>query len=335
LPPLGRYTTFWLLLIVSAMSLAASMRRSSTSPAPAALVASLMSLAASLSPSARMIAALRSCGGGGVCVCGGRLEGGGSGYNAAIGAIGGGAAKWRHNSVPPPWRAPHQLTCSALSTTKRARSASCSATCFISTACVCVCVCMCVCVCHTCTNEAGADIQQQRGLGRPTHAATLGGQHNTHRPLRSARTHTHARHATRTATSTFVNSVPKLRCVMAISSSTMPKSAARTVRLSRTARDTCAWDMGRWAALAGVVWAHTDTDTHRDTQTQTQTQRRTHTHTQTQTQGRSRACGRRARARSAHLLALCEQLLCVVLRDDGLDDLVANGGQHALLPVHA
>lgn len=54
LPLWGRYTTLRLLDIVDATSLAASMRRSSMSPLPAALVASEMSLAASLSPSALM-----------------------------------------------------------------------------------------------------------------------------------------------------------------------------------------------------------------------------------------------------------------------------------------
>ncbi len=48
--------------ILSAMSLAASMRRSSIMPGPATLVASEMSLADSDSPSARMTAAFRSCG---------------------------------------------------------------------------------------------------------------------------------------------------------------------------------------------------------------------------------------------------------------------------------
>ena len=46
---------------VSATSLAASMRLSSTSAGPAVLVAWLMSLADSDSPSARMMAASRSC----------------------------------------------------------------------------------------------------------------------------------------------------------------------------------------------------------------------------------------------------------------------------------
>ena len=58
--PPGKYTTLPLLAIVAATSLAASTRRSSIIPAPAARVASLMSLAAADSPSARMTAARRS-----------------------------------------------------------------------------------------------------------------------------------------------------------------------------------------------------------------------------------------------------------------------------------
>ena len=57
-----------LLDMVPATSLAASMRRSSISPGPAVLVASEMSFAAVLSPSARMTEA---------CVQGGRGGGGG------------------------------------------------------------------------------------------------------------------------------------------------------------------------------------------------------------------------------------------------------------------
>jgi hypothetical protein len=38
---------------------------------------------------------------------------------------------------------------------------------------------------------------------------------------------------------------------------------------------------------------------------------------------------------TTHLFTLREQLLRVVLRHDRLDDLVTDGGQHALLPVHA
>lgn len=63
--PLGRYTTLRDLERVLAMSRAASMRRSSIMPGPACLVASEMRRAASDSPSARMTAALRSCGFGG------------------------------------------------------------------------------------------------------------------------------------------------------------------------------------------------------------------------------------------------------------------------------
>mmetsp|Transcript_16339 Transcript_16339/g.51345 ORF Transcript_16339/g.51345 Transcript_16339/m.51345 type:complete len:201 (+) Transcript_16339:387-989(+) len=60
LPWLGRYTTFLLRASVAAISLAASILRSSISPTPADLVASEISRAASDSPSARMTAALRS-----------------------------------------------------------------------------------------------------------------------------------------------------------------------------------------------------------------------------------------------------------------------------------
>mmetsp|Transcript_28873 Transcript_28873/g.77775 ORF Transcript_28873/g.77775 Transcript_28873/m.77775 type:complete len:239 (-) Transcript_28873:228-944(-) len=120
LPEFGRYTTPRPLDKVSAMSLAASIFRKSMKAGPDRRVASLMSLAASLSPSARMMAPLRSC--------------------------------------------------SAFITTNLARSASCSATCFISTA--------------------------------------------------------------------FMNSEPNDKCVMATSSNTMPKSAARFNNAFRTVNDT-------------------------------------------------------------------------------------------------
>lgn len=61
LPPLGRYMMLPDLAIVLAMSLAASIRRSSIRPGPAVFVASLIRRADSLSPSARMTAAFRSC----------------------------------------------------------------------------------------------------------------------------------------------------------------------------------------------------------------------------------------------------------------------------------
>lgn len=60
LPP-GRYAMLRPLAILSAMSFAASMRRSSIMPGPAAFVASEMSRADSDSPSALMTAAFRSC----------------------------------------------------------------------------------------------------------------------------------------------------------------------------------------------------------------------------------------------------------------------------------
>lgn len=59
---LGKYTTLPLRANVLATSLAASMRRNSIKPGPAVLVASEMSLADSLSPSALMTAAFLSCG---------------------------------------------------------------------------------------------------------------------------------------------------------------------------------------------------------------------------------------------------------------------------------
>ena len=58
---LGKYTTLPLRANVLATSLAASMRRNSIKPGPAVLVASEMSLADSLSPSALMTAAFLSC----------------------------------------------------------------------------------------------------------------------------------------------------------------------------------------------------------------------------------------------------------------------------------
>jgi hypothetical protein len=60
LPP-GKYAMLRPLAILSAMSLAASMRRSSIMPGPAAFVASEMSRADSDSPSALITAAFRSC----------------------------------------------------------------------------------------------------------------------------------------------------------------------------------------------------------------------------------------------------------------------------------
>ena len=59
--PWGRYTTLPLRDSVLATSFAASMRLSSIRPGPAVRVASEMSLADSLSPSALMTAAFRSC----------------------------------------------------------------------------------------------------------------------------------------------------------------------------------------------------------------------------------------------------------------------------------
>ena len=61
LPLPGKYMTLPDLERELAMSLAASMRLSSIRPGPATFVASEMSRADSLSPSARMTAALRSC----------------------------------------------------------------------------------------------------------------------------------------------------------------------------------------------------------------------------------------------------------------------------------
>ena len=60
-PPPGRYMMLPDLDSVLAMSLAASMRRSSIKPGPALLVASEIKRADSLSPSALMTAAIRSC----------------------------------------------------------------------------------------------------------------------------------------------------------------------------------------------------------------------------------------------------------------------------------
>lgn len=59
--PWGKYTTLPLRDNVLATSLAASMRLSSIRPGPAVRVASEMSLADSLSPSALITAAFRSC----------------------------------------------------------------------------------------------------------------------------------------------------------------------------------------------------------------------------------------------------------------------------------
>ena len=61
LPEPGRYMTLPDLERELAMSLAASIRLSSIKPGPATLVASEMSRADSLSPSARMTAAFLSC----------------------------------------------------------------------------------------------------------------------------------------------------------------------------------------------------------------------------------------------------------------------------------
>ena len=59
--PCGKYTTLPLRASVLATSFAASIRRSSIKPGPAMRVASEISLADSLSPSALMTAAFLSC----------------------------------------------------------------------------------------------------------------------------------------------------------------------------------------------------------------------------------------------------------------------------------
>ncbi|WVZ00211.1 hypothetical protein V8G54_026280 [Vigna mungo] len=59
--PPGKYETFGDFASVEAISLDASILLSSISPIPAEAVASEISFAASLSPSARIIAARRSC----------------------------------------------------------------------------------------------------------------------------------------------------------------------------------------------------------------------------------------------------------------------------------
>ena len=106
-----------------------------------------------------------------------------------------------------------------------------------------------------------------------------------------------------------LTSVPNDRCVMATSSTNMLNSLALSVRLSRTckAHMDVKLSRGRVFRLSrSFLTAEQRTTLHF---------KRPH--------------------RLGHFISLCQQLLCVVLGNNSLDDLIPDGRQNTLVPVQA
>ena len=119
-------------------------------------------------------------------------------------------------------------------------------------------------------------------------------------------------------------SAPNERWVMATSSIRMLNSAARLVSSLRTAAETCTcMGAGRWGeggASRGAAAAAASATV----------------------AGPAPSASPRALTRAgmallagAHLVSAGEELLCLVLRHHGLQYLISDGGQHALVPVGA